>query len=70
MSRIHFRVQIRVFLIKFNTFLIFSVVLNNVRIVTEILIFFSFLFVRLKIDDNSRVDVRMFFYVFYFLFLY
>ena len=45
---------------KFNTFLIPSVALNNVRIVTEIFIFFSSVFVRLKSDDNSRVSVWMF----------
>ena len=59
-SRIHFLVQIRVFFIKLNTFLMISVVLNNVRTVTKIFIFFPSLFVRLKSDDNSRLSVRVF----------
>ena len=57
--RIYFLVQIRGCFMKFNTFLISSVLLNHVRIVTNISYFFLSLFVYLKSDDNSRVSVRV-----------
>ena len=42
--KIHFFVQIRVFFMNFNTFLIFSLILNNVRKVIEIFILFFIFF--------------------------
>ena len=60
MLRNYFFEQIRVFFIKLNTFLIYSLELNNVRIVTKIFIFFLSLSVILKSDNNLKVNGQTF----------